>query len=118
MPYLAKLTLEPRYNPTFGLDSGDPGDLKVGRPSNPILPIRAVEASKFKTIPDFVSVNGIWTVCEEFKEMVEKLEPELHEFIPIELIRKSGAPTEKRCCLSNIRQVIDSIVPERSDVEW
>ena len=93
--------------------------IKNAKPRDPAnVPTRVEERSKFKTFPDFLHVTNNWIVSEAFKDMVESLEPGVHQFFPVEVIRKSGEPVEKTYFFFNILRMLDPIIVERSDVQW
>lgn len=51
--------------------------------------------SRQKTLADFLPVVARWGVSAEFREVVEALEPGLHQFFPIMIRRPNGKPIER-----------------------
>jgi hypothetical protein len=85
------------------------------------VPRRAFQVSPHKTTPDFVQISGgARAVCDEFRAMVEALEPGVHQFFPVELLRKDGSPVilGREWFLLNICNRVDAVVVERSNIYW
>ena len=55
---------------------------------------------------------------ERFRELVEELEPNVHEFIPFKILRKDGSELDGDYYGFSNLQVLDSMVPEQSSVAW
>lgn len=80
----------------------------------------AVTPRKDGYLPDFgIAPWGGWKlVSESFVELVERLEPGIHEFLPIaETVDRKGNDLGKRFFLMNILQQFDAVDVERSSVE-
>ncbi|PKP64007.1 MAG: hypothetical protein CVT85_12605 [Alphaproteobacteria bacterium HGW-Alphaproteobacteria-7] len=43
-----------------------------------------------RNIPDFNKFNGLFVVSDKFKSIVERLEPGVHQFIPLQIVEKGG----------------------------
>jgi len=71
-------------------------------------------------LPDFgFAPWGGWKlVSQAFVDIVERLEPGVHEFLPIaETVDQTGRAVEKRFFLMNILQQFDAVDVERSSVK-
>lgn len=125
MAFRVKTSQLNQYHPTFEFEGGSPsffkypGALNEGVAVNPDdVPKKAVELSKFKKLPDVIQMPDCWAVCDTFRRIVEEFEPNIHQFFPIALLRgQKDAPPEVYYLL-NIRQCVDAIIPEESDVYW
>ena len=72
-------------------------------------------------LPDFgVGPWGGWTIVSNaFVDLVEALEPGVHEFLPIaETVDHQGCAIEKRFFLMNVLQQFNAVDVERSSVEF
>jgi hypothetical protein len=108
MAYLVDLPLDARYQPDFRLDpparviegdvlrnDGLSAQWRRGDLVDPdLLPRRAVQTSRHKSIPDFFPLKARWCVSEAVRALVEAREPGMHQFIPIELVPKSPVKGE------------------------
>lgn len=68
--------------------------------------------------PDFFRVGHPRVASVRFRDIVEKLEPGVHQFSPVRLTRKSGHLVDPPYFLLNVAQAFDCIVLEKSDLEW
>ena len=126
MAYAIEIPLWPQYRPLFQLVGGSRDvhqlDWLENHERTPIkrelMPFRAEQISKHKRINDFFTTTLTWCVCEEFKNIVESLEPGIHQFFPIEVVRRSGEPTEKTYYQLVIGQRLEALDVERSNVKW
>ena len=69
-----------------------------------------------KTIPSIFNYSGAWLVDDKVKSVIESLEPGVHQFFPIKLLRVNGEVAEERWVL-NICQRVDGVEPEKSDLK-
>jgi hypothetical protein len=119
MAYLASFRVD--WVPTIQFDppiSYRP-DFESCTPLDPAsVPTRAVQKSKQKTINDIVPVNAAWCVSETFRRLVEMLEPGVHQFLPIELIRFNGQKAEHDYFMFNILCRVEVLIVEKSNVVW
>ncbi len=125
MAYHVQRSVASKDNPSFRLE--DPPDVFSSRrhPFDIGEPVqlehrsfRAVEQTKFKRYSDFLTVHGCWAVSAAFKEIVESLEPNVHQFFPITLVRGLKGICDEVYYLFNICQKIDSVVIDLSNVRW
>jgi hypothetical protein len=65
-----------------------PGTLHLFSPDD--VPSQAFLVSDRKTITDFISINARLTVCPEARDAIEELEPGLHQFFPVKILRSRG----------------------------
>ena len=121
MAYYVRTSTDPADNPSFELlDSHEfSGSLTKGEPASPEgLFTRAIQTSDHKYLPDIFTIAALWVVSEDFKRVVEALEPGVHQFFPIALQRKDGESTEKQYYLLNICQHAGGLDLERTDTYW
>lgn len=72
--------------------------------------------SAHKTLPDFFLLSGKHAISDRTKEVLEKLEPGVHQYIPVILQKKSGEKFDGEFFVLHPRSAVDAIVPEQSDV--
>ena len=82
------------------------------------LPTRARQLSSHKQLPHFFGVDTSPAVSETFKNIVEGLEPDVHQFFPFEVIGKAGKLLDRPFFQINVLSKIDAIIPEKSNVYW
>jgi hypothetical protein len=71
-------------------------------------------AAGYKALASIISLPGrVWAVDEPTKAVVERLEPGVHEFYPIEIRFPRGKVYPSPYYVLVIRQYIDSLVPEK-----
>lgn len=121
--YIQGISLHQNLRPSFGWESVPPGwtypFLGGGTPvAAETVPNRAVLLSRHKTIPDFIVLPPAMGVSEAFREMVEDLDPGVHQFFPVTLSRKSGELIDKRYYALNICRRLDAVIVEKSNVTW
>lgn len=121
MAYVVNLSFDLRHWPQFVFEDIEKGTfmgLESGEARHPDgVPTRARLTSKSEEVPDFVQMAGCWAVSGTFRGLVERLEPKVHQFLPVELILGPGRTTPKNYFLLNICQKIDAVIPERSNVD-
>lgn len=84
---------------------------RSGRTVDPdSMPTKIYWASNRKT-QDYKSLF-VRTVSERFKILIEEIEPKVHQFVPLEFVRKSGDLLENRW-FWQIRNRIDSVFTDR-----
>ena len=89
----------------FPLRTGAPIDLSAVS-----LPPGGYSEKKRKRMPDFIIRWEIIVVSDLFREVLERLEPGVHQFVPFELRNgKRGEPTEAPYYILNIAQTANSI---------
>lgn len=79
--------------------------------------------SRHKILYDLFPINGVWSCSIELKSLIEELEPNVHQFFPIRILRKNGGLITRengrsingQYFLFNCMQLIDAILPEKSD---
>ncbi|WP_281929939.1 imm11 family protein [Roseibium album] len=123
MVYLVEQSTDPRCCPVFNW-IGDPyyfRDMPHETPPGTRLVVegfpRVLEIeSSHTTLPDFFLLSGKYAVSSKTKDILEELEPGVHQFIPIVLKKKSGEPFEGKFYVLHPRSAVDAIAPELSDV--
>lgn len=61
------------------------------------------------------TVGGI-TVSKRMKDAIEDIEPNIHQFVPVELLHKDGTPYGESLWYFTICTVVDAISPEKGGV--
>ena len=69
-------------------------------------------------VRDFHMMRYFWTVSEAFRDMVEVLDPGVHQFVPITFVNEKDEPFTKRFSQMNILNRVDAVDIENSDVHW
>ena len=69
-----------------------------------------------KSLASLIKLNGrILAVDEALKEIIERLEPDVHQFFPIEIRLRNGKMYPARYFVLVIGQYFNSFLPENSD---
>jgi hypothetical protein len=88
----------------------------------PAIPTRlVVRPASDGFIPDFgmAATLGGRLVSDRFVALVERLEPNRHQFIPLEeCVDRKGRPLGRAFFLMNVLTRLEAIDVERSDVSW
>ena len=72
---------------------------------------------KRKVLPDFFSIRGEFGVSRAFKEILEELEPGVHQFFPIKAQRIDGEPVAGEYFIFVTCVLLDTaLIPEMSNV--
>jgi len=82
------------------------------------LPIRLKEERPQK-VGHHVTHYGLetgWLVSKTFKGLVEEMEPNVHGFLPTEILRLDGSVSKNRYFLLKIRNVFDALDLEHPDI--
>jgi len=122
MAYHFNASVDPRYCPRFEWDGGHwrwPAiyELPRGEHIDPATgPGTGSIVNSHKSLPEIFRQSG-FCVHQKFKDAVEGLEPDIHQFIPVTLLRKSGEPFEGQYYLMRVCQFIDAVIKEKSDLE-
>jgi hypothetical protein len=66
---------------------------------------------------DWQSVHGAPLVSQRFRDAVESIDPGRHQFFPVSVEGRNGAPVKGRFYLFNIVGQIDSILAEKSNLK-
>jgi hypothetical protein len=96
------------------------GDTFADMPA--ITPIEKHEAPKcFETAKTYSSLGSLmilndrlWAVDQELKDIIERLEPGLHQFFPLQISMPKKVVYPKQYYVMVIRQFLDSFSPEKS----
>lgn len=109
---------EPQFSSAMKESGSDLGRLLNGQTvTGMTLPKSVRQVSAHIHLPDFLSVRGIWLVHERFREIIEKLEPSMHQFFPIVLERPTGDQVADYY-LFNAANHLDAVIVERSKAIW
>ncbi len=96
-------------SPTF-----EPGDLYAGRAVKQDNVSTRVEWSSKKHPPyDVFMVRGLILVSDAFKDIIERLEPNVHQFFPVEVLYKDGSHA-RQMYFFNICNRLDTMDRERA----
>lgn len=136
MAWLVRLPTDPRYCPLIRLTPEDRrffvDRIPLFEPERPYrfdpaeVPKRVHLLSGDKAIPDFVAINGRLSMCPEARALVEELEPGVHQFFPVEVVRPrskrpihrlDGRVLDGPYYLFNVQAALDAVWVERSEVD-
>ncbi|MEP5759318.1 MAG: DUF1629 domain-containing protein [Litoreibacter sp.] len=96
----------------LGLDSATPYN-----PASGPFPTSGYTERPRKRIPDYMDRWSLQFVSENFRQVVEELEPGLHEFFPFQLRNgKRGDPAPQQYYVMNIMTLCDCIDYEQGGV--
>lgn len=88
----------------------EPADLKAIRDTHPDI--------KYPGLPDLLIVGSLPVVCEAFRQIVEDLEPEKHQFIPITLCDEAERPFPERYWVLNVLEIRDCLIHPEQIRKW
>jgi len=81
------------------------------------LPKKLVLRKTVKNLRDaFRSINGISLVSDSLRDVIETLDPGLHQFFPIQVEFPRGKVVEKKYNVIIVRETKKTIIPELSEV--
>lgn len=91
----------------------------------PSTPIEAHETPRsftafktYKSLASLISINaGIWAVDDDLKGIIERLEPGVHQYNPVEIIMPKGKRYPRNFSVMVLGQYIDSFSPQDT-VSW
>lgn len=123
MSYLVQQSTNPRYCPVFDW-VGEPyyfRDMPHETPPGARIDVEGFPRtfkikSSHKTLPDFFLLSGKYAISSKTKSLLDRLEPDVHQFIPVKLLKKSGEAFEGNFFVLHICFAVDAIAPEQSDV--
>jgi Immunity protein family (Imm11) len=105
-------TFDKGHTPLF-----DAGELYAGRAVKPDhVPTRAQWASKRYSPPDVVFSRKMYFVSEAFKDIIERHEPSVHQFFPVEFLYKDGS-FARQMYFFNICTRLDGMDRERATAQ-
>lgn len=133
MAAIGRMSLYPRYCPSIYFPS-PAGNFSLKYQAVQVLhrldpaevPKQAFLESDHKTVADFVPIDARLAMCSEARALIEALEPGLHQFFPVEIVRKHGKRpiyrTDGRVLdepyyLFNVQAMLDAVCIERSEVK-
>ena len=121
--YIIGLPLDDSYQPVFRWRDPSAGFLSpkisCGTPvAATEVPTAAEQATDGESLPDILRIKGALAVPTPFRAIVDRLEPETHQFFPITLFRQSGEAVAREYFLLNVCRKIDALIIEKSDVYW
>lgn len=80
-------------------------------------PKRARMKTERKSLPDWLGFCSFWGVSQAFRDCVEELEADVHEFRPVEVLRKDGSTYGQPYYALNIRRtVLGAVDWDKTDV--
>ncbi len=89
---------------------------EIPHPSEKV-PQKIQIGKKLNILPDLFDIEGGWCVSQTFKDILENLEPNVHQFFPLEVTRRDGGPGEGSYYLLVVCHLLDTaLVPEQSSV--
>lgn len=100
-------------NPTF-----KPGRHYAGRPVKPgHIPTKVKWSSKRRPPYDFFALRGLILVSDAFKNIIERHEPGVHQFFPIDVVYKDGSHA-RQMYFFNICNRLDTMDRDRATAEF
>ena len=116
-------SLDPRLSPDiFWTDVGETilHEIEGGESADPLrsrLELRKAKHSRRDLPPPcFFRPAGRWIVCDQFKQMVDELEPGMNRFHPVSLLDKVGEEYPWNYHLMIVTQAVDTLILEKSYV--
>lgn len=88
----------------------EPTNLKAQRDVHPDI--------KHPSLPDFLTVNSKPVVSDAFKELILELEPEKHQFVPVDLYDEQNQALSKSYSLMNVLQCCEAVIVPKRIEEW
>lgn len=73
-----------------------------------------ITAKSYKSLASVISLGGLLAVDERIKAIIERLEPDTHQFFPIEIRMPRGKLYPEQYNVLVIGQYIDAFSPEKS----
>jgi hypothetical protein len=123
MAQMIRPSFLPLYDVRLEVDMKPADRLRVGelgRQRQPmlreLLPTVARQISKHKKLPCVMFGSALWIITQPFKDVIEKLEPNVHQFFGVTINRDSIQQESERCFYFFCRQWIDAIVEEESNL--
>ncbi|MEM8843294.1 MAG: DUF1629 domain-containing protein [Pseudomonadota bacterium] len=81
------------------------------------VPRKLVLSKNPKARGAFVSTDGIMIVPQPIKDLIEELDPGVHQFFPIEVTRHNGTALDHPCFIMNVHLHQSSIIDAESEVD-
>lgn len=95
----------------------EPGDMNLGRAIKPDhLPTKVFYKGKRYGIPEVISGCKMFLVNDRFKDIVESIEPDVHQYFPVDVVWEDGTLAQKMY-LFNICNRLDAVSREASTAE-
>uniref|UniRef100_UPI00137578F6 imm11 family protein n=1 Tax=Roseibium sediminis TaxID=1775174 RepID=UPI00137578F6 len=106
-------TIDKGHTPLF-----DAGELYAGRAIKPDhVPTRVQWESKRYPPPDVLYKYGIYLVSNAFKDILERHEPGVHQFFPVDVVYKDGS-LARQMYFFNICNRLDGMDRERATAKF
>jgi hypothetical protein len=102
---------------TMGLKMGHRLDETTDPPLSSIYRFAKLAGST-KILPDIFLVGGEICVNEKIKDIIEAIEPSVHQFLPITLMRTKKQVFKGSYYLLIIGQALNSVIFEESNLRW
>jgi len=94
-----------------------PGDMNLGRAIKPDhLPTMVFYKGKRYGIPEVISGCKMFLVNDRFKGIVESIEPDVHQYFPVDVVWEDGTLAQKMY-IFNICNRLDAVSREASTAE-
>jgi len=71
----------------------------------------------YKKLPCMFVCDAPWMVCDQFRDLVEQLEPNVHQFFPIDILDLKDKVVGQRFVL-NICNRLDALDEHKSEISW
>lgn len=134
MAFIVNFDLTPRYFPTVRFGQGGESFTRKKFSAFDVfdidksdVPGEAIVISRHRHTPEFLCAAGRMIVHVEVRNLIEKREPGLHQFLAISLrhknpserlLRHDKSTIKEPYYLINIRSRVDGVCVERFDIEY
>lgn len=108
-----------KFDPSFSVEKRRP--ITLGLPmtkqeKDAIPRILRIAKPRSQELMDILGWgSGPWFVSQPIRDKIEELEPDVHEFIPVEIKRDDGSCDFGTYYLILLTQALDAIVPDKTE---
>lgn len=84
------------------------------------LPTKMKLWKSFKKLPCMFVCGGPWMVCNELRTIVERLEPNVHQFFPIDVLDRKDQVVDERLVFNICKRLdaLDALDEQVSEFKW
>lgn len=96
----------------------EPGELNLGRAIKPDhLPSKMQRQGKRYGMPDVTFGRGLFIVNGRFRDVVEAVEPDVHQYFPVDMLWEDDGTLAQKMFIFNICNRLDTVSREASTAE-